>query len=223
VAAVHGATYILGRPVESLKLSEENPGSTSAEAAQEAPSTGRWKLRIADIEEEISADWVVGSSELMQQALHEAPQAEQPSAAQDVLRCLLVLDRSLPLTAAAVPAEGQPVTPPDTALVVFPPGVLSSGSDGAVPAQAVSVLIMGEGTFSCPKGQCECCCPVLARPHMLTSSPRRLLPEYAGGCRGQHDRRAGARAGGRRSSAPGCAGGARVACRGRSRAIRQAG
>ncbi|KAN0060007.1 hypothetical protein ACQY0O_007980 [Thecaphora frezii] len=97
----------------------------------------------------------------------------------DTVRGLLVLDR--PIDFGAAPEEGvtvgggerereagataadeattppTPMNPPETGLLVLPPGTV--GEADARNPNTVMVLMMGEGTFSCPKGQCEFASP----------------------------------------------------------------
>lgn len=91
----------------------------------------------------------------------------------DLVRGILILDRCLPIGEFSrylnletstlknedeeqkVRSQDQSL-PPETALIVFPPGSLADqhAKDGQENF-STTVLMMGEGTFSCPKGMCE--------------------------------------------------------------------
>lgn len=62
-------------------------------------------------------------------------------------RCIAILDELPPLLRREVNEEGEDKEQDDTAVIIFPP---EEGREAVVRA-----LVMGEGTGSCPAGQCE--------------------------------------------------------------------
>lgn len=94
----------------------------------------RWTLALEGVDHRFTADKLVGSAEAVRDALGIAAPAD---AAVYEHVSILVLDKPLELD-----AEREP----ESALVVLPP-------ETAQTENAVMVLMQGEGTFSCPKGQ----------------------------------------------------------------------
>ncbi|PWN90262.1 FAD/NAD(P)-binding domain-containing protein [Acaromyces ingoldii] len=161
-AAVQGATFVLSHRIERLEK-DEGPRS--------------WKLKLEGVDGETSSDFVVGDADCLRQRLpRKGAAARRGKKGRTIMKGVLVLDRSIPFddpssssasfTAAGEeqvqeggegeeggvsPSEGAPekqkLTPPETALIVFPPSEESGPNSSAVTA-----LQMGEGTFSCPKG-----------------------------------------------------------------------
>ncbi|PWY98381.1 FAD/NAD(P)-binding domain-containing protein [Testicularia cyperi] len=146
-SAVKGGIFILDHDVKRLQKDAD----------------GRWQLEIAEIAQAVTADVVVSSDEALGRLL---PSINQPNAKEDpqsqssTHRGILVLERPIDTVSLLQPddARGPPETqvdgqaeqgpiPPETALVVFPPGSIGGNEN------TVTVLMMGEGTFSCPKGQ----------------------------------------------------------------------
>ncbi|PWN23924.1 FAD/NAD(P)-binding domain-containing protein, partial [Microstroma glucosiphilum] len=155
-AAVHGATFILGKEIE--KLTAEQLEGPSGET-----DVSRYQLKLKDIDEIFTADYVIGEDDLVHSM--KGPQATTPQSAStsdtQLLQGILVLDRSVRIPAPAVTSsatssgEGEmrkEEEPLETGLIVFPPGSLSL-QDGAYNEAATTALVLGEGTFCCPKGQ----------------------------------------------------------------------
>ena len=150
-SAVKGGMFILAHNVAKL----EQHGDT-------------WKIDVDGIDTQITADYVVSSDETLQQLdFHSVESGERAASTskQVVLhRAVLVLDRPIQFASldskeansnnagtdtAATETLHAPELPPETGLVVFPPGSIGGNTN------TVTVLMMGEGTFSCPKGQCK--------------------------------------------------------------------
>ncbi|SPO37102.1 related to Rab proteins geranylgeranyltransferase component A 2 [Pseudozyma flocculosa] len=165
-SAVKGGMFILDHKIESLKRVEE----PSEQAAGEGSTSSRgqtWQVQVAGIDQGITADVVVSSDEILDSLA--APQVSQaagaapPAASLDTIRGVLVFDRPIDFEAGSresqqegEAAEGaqaapQQPTPPETGLLVLPPSTIGEGA--ASNQSTVMVLMMGEGTFSCPKGQ----------------------------------------------------------------------
>lgn len=159
-AAVHGATFILGKPIEELKI--------------HADGTPAAILKLQDIDETFTADAVLGEDELLPAELG-AGLGKNPADTL-VVQGILVLDRGVrfapPATEAPGPGgekvedEAAPTPTPtdepvETGLIVFSPGSLpladgeaaSSSSPTATNPSTVTALVLGEGTFCSPKGQ----------------------------------------------------------------------
>lgn len=148
-SAVKGGMFILAHEIKSVKRVEEE---------------NKWQIGIDGIEELVTADYLVASDEMLQELDLGNTQLHQVSASQlkakVLYKAILVLDRPISFTSVssgkelagesdandAAATQSQEL-PPETGLVVFPPGSISGN------ANTVTVLMMGEGTFSCPKGQ----------------------------------------------------------------------
>ncbi|KOS14955.1 hypothetical protein Malapachy_0956 [Malassezia pachydermatis] len=130
-SAVHGSVFVLGRPLTSLT------------------STSTWTLRLDDIPTTFTAECVAAPSTFATYGMSNVTL----KAAYWNHVALLVSDAPidwathLPSIARRDDEEGE--APPDeleTALLVFPPETMRT-------EHAVMVLVQGEGTFACPKGQ----------------------------------------------------------------------
>lgn len=152
-AAVRGATFVLGKGVERCEESDEKGGD------------GRqyFDVSLKDVDETFRCEKVVGSrKELEKLGLVQPPDASASSSrgGKATLQGLLLLDRGIQLPSPADAASSSSTSdtpqkspsPIETALIVFPPQSLSltSGKHNAV---TVTALVLGEGTFCCPKGQ----------------------------------------------------------------------
>ncbi|CEH16861.1 RAB PROTEINS GERANYLGERANYLTRANSFERASE COMPONENT A [Ceraceosorus bombacis] len=164
------------KPAQSFERANQgiNGDSRAAETNQTSDElTQCWEFGLKDLPEEgrLTADWVVGEPNTLTtliprqddddasvQATSRQPGLLNGRPDAKSLEAIIVLDRPIalqnsPTSANANETQGRSeITaaslPPETALVVFPPASL-------VPhhGSAVTVLMMGEGTFSCPKGQ----------------------------------------------------------------------
>ncbi|SPO27559.1 related to Rab proteins geranylgeranyltransferase component A 2 [Ustilago trichophora] len=150
-SAVKGGTFILAHRIRSAKKHDKRPN---------------WELEVDGIDTPITADYIVSSQETLQDlGLYSVDQSQTPASEAETIvlhRAILVLDRPIQFAAptsieastndssngdATADTHKAPEHPPETGLVVFPPGSVGGN------ANAVTILMMGEGTFSCPKGQ----------------------------------------------------------------------
>jgi RAB protein geranylgeranyltransferase component A len=156
-AAVHGATFVLGKEIETLTTEQVNGQAGENDAS-------RYQLKLKDIDEVFTADYVVGEEELVQSVRGAHATASRPASSADakLLHGILVLDRSVRIPAPAVTStassssgeakNAEEEEPLETGLIVFPPGSLALQA-GAYNESAITALVLGEGTFCCPKGQ----------------------------------------------------------------------
>ena len=155
-SAVKGGVFILAHPVKSAKR-------------QEGRDT--WEIEVDGIDTTVTADYLVSSDEMLQElSIHGNPSGGSTTSEckRSVVlhRAVLVLDKPIRFPASSSKESSTDNThtenagaessnsiltelPPETGLVVFPPGSIGAN------ANTVIVLMMGEGTFSCPKGQCK--------------------------------------------------------------------
>ena len=172
-SAVMGATFMLDVGIEErLKFVKGEGGDGRKE---------RWEMQVDSVDGKITADWTVfpeqHANDLIDAASVKIGRNQASRDGRRVARGVVILDRAVNFSAgAAAPSsssseqpqqqqEQKPAEVVETALIIFPPGSCSSQDpdDAATTAvasnrntQTVQVLMMGEGTFSCPKGQCEC-------------------------------------------------------------------
>ncbi|WFD01919.1 hypothetical protein MOBT1_000599 [Malassezia obtusa] len=122
-SAVQGATFVLGHGIQSLTRVGD-----------------RWELRLDGVDETFSAAQLACSAEARAAATGDAAPIVAPLAYEH-----------LGIVVADAPIDwvrlGEEPATLETALLVLPPGSVA-GVDNAV-----MVLMQGEGTFSCPKGQ----------------------------------------------------------------------
>ncbi|KDN47983.1 FAD/NAD(P)-binding domain-containing protein [Tilletiaria anomala UBC 951] len=166
-SAVHGSTFMLDVTVENLSR-QHQPPDHPIEGARPC-----WGIEVDVVEGPVSADWVVASQELHHRMREDGVDQDDSVAGSRIARGIVILDRSIPFRKPAASskeqspqqyAESSSATDStastslsandkpaaiETGLLVFPPGSVENGSS----SQAVQVLMMGEGTFSCPKGQ----------------------------------------------------------------------
>lgn len=131
VSAVNGSTYVLGHGVTPIP----------------ARSTSRHhSASLTGLDETIDCDLLISSI--------ESPNAGSTGATTGVARCIAIINEPL----VFVPQEAEfpegalqsMDTMVDTALVIFPPSTLPSGSE----TTAAHVFVTGEGSMSAPKGNC---------------------------------------------------------------------
>jgi RAB protein geranylgeranyltransferase component A len=155
LSAVHGSIYILSHPITSIDF----PSSDDASSAQTHPIS----LQIKGFTHPILASHLIASPDYLPSSSSSSTSAtEESKAPARVARCIAILDvypTIFPLPAAPPPAEdggeetgqqAEEVEKPDASLLVFPPGSLVAECEHTVQA-----LLVGEGTGSCPRGQCE--------------------------------------------------------------------
>lgn len=147
-SAVKGGMFILAHPIKAARRTQDD----------------KWEIEVDGIETKVTANYVVSSDEVLEELDTIDVGSEQAAASQPesvvLHRAVLVLDS--PIQFGAPSSEGgttnaeqqqqqqdsdAPQLPPETGLVIFPPGSIGGN------ANTVTVLMMGEGTFSCPKGQ----------------------------------------------------------------------
>lgn len=127
ISAVFGGTYMLGRPIQHL-----------SETSSNAPAS----IQFAE-DENYTADCVIkvdANADVASQLVHH--------------RGIVILSRPIRLQQSPTPEsdDGNVVESGacENALFIIPPGRLSD----KIPAAPVSALMAGEGSFSCPSGQC---------------------------------------------------------------------
>lgn len=140
-SAVKGSTFVLGKDVRKLDRIQGQGNSAAA----------TYNLDIEDIDERFSADAVIAQKNLLPRALQpQQLSTPSPPPSPSTLQSVFILDRGLniPDDAAASDTPSSPSAPIETALLIFPPASLH-------PAQThtTTLLVLGEGTFCCPKGQ----------------------------------------------------------------------
>ena len=150
-AAVHGATYILGRKIESITQSE--PENTP---------NSRYTVRLVDFPEPLKCNLLISSPlyvppELGNDAFHlPSLVSNQSSFSVDVIaRCTVIIDKSISFGSRSkddpsISDEVAARTGVDTGVLVVPPSSVAGGSS----TSAAIVFITGEGSMSAPKGKC---------------------------------------------------------------------
>lgn len=131
VSAVFGGVYMLGRPIASLRYSEDG----MAKAAT---------ISFAE-DEAYTADCVVSAS---------GSDIKNDALAQHKAIIILSQPVRLPkVTPGAEDDEEPEITNAicENALLIIPPGTLGDN----LPAAPIMTLMAGEGSFSAPSGQCE--------------------------------------------------------------------
>ncbi|KAH8115765.1 FAD/NAD-binding domain-containing protein [Phellopilus nigrolimitatus] len=152
VCAVSGGTYILGHDI--LAFQEANAEGVTSHC-----------LNLGGIPENLTSDIIIVSSDLLSKLKNEdgADLEGHSSEGSHIAHCIAIIDGTIAslLTQQAASEEGRTeetdsvdvddgqARTVDSALLVYPPNVLSTGS-----AQSpVNAIINGEGTLSCPRGK----------------------------------------------------------------------
>ena len=144
--AVHGGTYILGRPIKSIV-------SVSTDEARP-----NFIIEIEGISQGFAASTVVLSQYHPQLSIQGMLNVDSSlpystsGSSRSLARCIAIVDGPVVFPTSNVPEVSNPANVIDTFAVVFPPGSL--GEVGKLK-NAVTAMVTGEGTFSCPKGQCK--------------------------------------------------------------------
>ncbi|KAJ3793587.1 FAD/NAD-P-binding domain-containing protein [Lentinula aff. detonsa] len=155
-AAVAGCVYILGKEISSI---------TRNQNFDESQSTPTYTLTLSDFPETITCDLIVSSESRFPAGLLgnigdilRIPPAF-PAAREEIpftiARGVCIIDQPLSFvsrqeSSSAEEGDGQESRPTlDTGILVFPPSSLSTGA----ASSAVTVLVVGEGTMSVPKGK----------------------------------------------------------------------
>ncbi|KAG8900348.1 Rab proteins geranylgeranyltransferase component A [Tulasnella sp. 403] len=166
-AAVHGATYILGRKFESVSKHDKHPPPVASSPVSHekredvrSPIGPHYSIRLQGFLNPVTVDVVVATSSYRgtldpRESLDAERTGPAASAKTTVLsRCIAILDGAIHFTsvqsstgAESVESEEPDGTKDDTphnALVIFPP----TDTNGPV-----SALLLGETSLSCPAGK----------------------------------------------------------------------
>lgn len=152
-AAVKGTLFMLGCQVESVGRCSR---LVQAEGAAEPNLKQAWEVQLSSVQGPVTADWIIGPP-----GLTRAPSVSSHPTSPNgtVARGIVLLDRPVdyagmlaagaastsgPAASSEEPESAGPTKTYETALLVVPPA-----SKGGAACQ---ILVMGEGTFSCPKG-----------------------------------------------------------------------
>ncbi|KAJ3983429.1 FAD/NAD-P-binding domain-containing protein [Lentinula detonsa] len=152
-AAVAGCVYILGKEIFSI---------TRNRNFDESQSTPTYTLTLSDFPETITCDLIVSSESRFPAGLLgnmgdilRIPSAF-PAAGEEIpftiARGVCIIDQPLSFVSSQESSsseEGDSRPTLDTGILVFPPSSLSTGA----ASSAVTVLVVGEGTMSVPKGK----------------------------------------------------------------------
>ncbi|PKI84839.1 hypothetical protein MVES1_001118 [Malassezia vespertilionis] len=104
-----------------------------------AYNDAQWSLSLAGIPDTFTADQLAAPSAVLGKHVQTIVAHEHLA--------IFVTDTPLDWERVAHTGLEEEATTPETALLVFPPGSVGANE------RAVMVLMQGEGTFSCPKGQ----------------------------------------------------------------------
>ncbi|KAF7354753.1 hypothetical protein MSAN_01389400 [Mycena sanguinolenta] len=170
-SAVSGGVYILGRDIESISSSSTSPP--------------KHVLRLADFPDPLTCSLLISSpsyppSHATPVIPPQSPSAPFSASSPTYPRRALYEDAP-PSEDDPTPSGDAPTPTPstspvfDTAVIVFPPASLAGGSSTA----AVTVLLTGEGTMSCPRGKwiLYLALPLLTPAHD-GADPQALLKPY---------------------------------------------
>jgi RAB protein geranylgeranyltransferase component A len=144
-AAVHGATYILGRSIEYTHIINTNSESNTSTSTQ-------FSFKMEGFINPLTSDFLVSPHTY----LHSTQEQIKGTNKRVYLaRAILILEKPFRFPAATA-SEGseQTESPIDTSIVVFPPTskLRTTGNHADNP---VFVLTTGDGTMCCPQDQCK--------------------------------------------------------------------
>lgn len=155
-SAVGGATYVLGRQIKHI-----------TRTAKSESGAREYTLELDDFGEQLHADVLVSSPDYIPPELL-TPISASSSKLVHIAHCVAIIDRPISFNSStstpdasedsqgafedkAGPSEPAQNSQVDTALLVFSPGSVPSGSKTA----AVNALITGEGSLCAPRGNCK--------------------------------------------------------------------
>lgn len=157
--AVAAGTYILGRPIKSI----------TSQTLPDQPATHR--LELEDMDETITANVIVASPAYVQDLITDPTLHSDAHSAEQFACAMVVLDGQISRSSLrgqvaelGDETDEQEQASIDAAVFVIPPGSLENGrSHGAVTA-----VINGESTLSCPSGKSKPCSRVLRGADLYT-------------------------------------------------------
>jgi hypothetical protein len=141
-SAVHSGTFVLGHGLGNCsRLPQQETDENNA--------ASNWSISLQGIEGETKVESIVGDRDVLHRILaNDERERSRPVPLRTTgVSAILLLDRGVSFEGPTPEADDTKTTttPPETGLVIFPPG--QGKNIGAVTA-----LQMAEGTFSCPKG-----------------------------------------------------------------------
>lgn len=160
IAAVSGGIYILGRRISIIK--------TLTTSTSDGSLTPKYEVELEDVPDKLTCNLIIATPEVVshiQSTRKYVPRSDVPTSAQEyssIARCIAIIDRPISFSANVSPSETSgecsgtdiTATPPleiDTAVLVFPPSSLPTGS----ATTAVHAFFTGEGSMSTPSGKSE--------------------------------------------------------------------
>lgn len=169
-AAVSGTVYILGRRIISISIDDSSTQPNEIQL-DPAPRSFRYSLNLEDIPESLHASVILGPASYASNQVSNpswrsfiSPSFQPLYTLTSVARCVAIIEHSIVLRPPSPivddtddddkSTEGEEASLDkslDTAILVFPPNSLDSGSS----QYTAVVLITGEGALSTPKGKCE--------------------------------------------------------------------
>lgn len=159
-AAVSGGIYVLGRSISSIKTPATSPSDGSP--------TPNYEVELEDVPDKLTCNLIIASPGVvphLQSTAKHVPRADLSTSTQEyssIARCIAIIDRPISFSASASPSESSGESPEheaaastpseiDTAVLVFPPSSLPTGS----ATTAVHTFFTGEGSMSTPSGKSE--------------------------------------------------------------------
>lgn len=138
-AAVSGAIYILARNIKSV-----------------IKTTNAYEVVLDDFPDTLTSDVLVTNPKYLTDDIPIRQAESKPDGVSSgaVARCVAILDAPIAFSqddTSISDSEDPQKEEIDTALLVFPPGSLSTGSSET----SVHVLMTGAGTMSAPAGRCK--------------------------------------------------------------------
>ncbi|KAJ4471964.1 FAD/NAD-P-binding domain-containing protein [Lentinula aciculospora] len=182
MAAVSGSVYILGKTIDSINRNR---------STEKSQSTPIYTLTLSDFTEPITCDLIIASENRLPAGLardishaHRVPSAVGEDTPTAIARGICIIDQPLSLASrqeSSIPGEAEftadstePTSILDTGIIVFPPSSLPTGT----ASSAVTVLVVGEGTMSVPKGKWIIYLSTPSSSKSDTISPEQLLKPY---------------------------------------------
>jgi RAB protein geranylgeranyltransferase component A len=171
-AAVNGGVYILSKRILSLEhLVEPLPPHKTL-----CLQSCSYVITLEDFPEQLSCKLIISSPDYVPSNLRPSVGFVPPASSSGgqgftLARCIAIIDQPISfhyVPESSYPGPGKPSSShepvpekADNALFIFPPSSLVGGSRKV----SATVLVMGEGSMSAPRGKCMsiALCPVLKK------------------------------------------------------------
>ncbi|KAF9535076.1 GDP dissociation inhibitor-domain-containing protein [Crepidotus variabilis] len=161
-AAVSGGVYILGREIKSISKAPTRPLVSTPDdngiSELKTDQPFNYHVELADFPDTLECSLLISSPgflpNVIQSEALRIPQVRSQDSSKLIARCIAIIDTPISLRSPSDSntqdeSQSLEVQPTDTGILVFPPSSMQGGST----THSATVLLVGEGSMSTPKGK----------------------------------------------------------------------